>query len=250
MGAVVDVRGNAVVVTLSWPNRRNALGPDEATELAEALRAAAAGDALAVILHGEQAFCAGGDLPAILAAIDGATPAQVEELIYGRFQQVARALRDCPLPTVAAIDGAAIGLGLDIALWCDRIFLGSRARLGQGWGRVGLIPGTGGAALLQHRAPGLLWELLGNGTGELSSERAARAGLGTLVPSAFDAALEYVEHLAPVGRDALLGYARLSRGGLPDDEYLRHCARLQSLRLTSRDFADHVGRSRLTSRWA
>lgn len=248
MGAVVDVSGSAAVVTLSWAERRNALGPLEAAELADAITSAAARDVSAVVLRGDGAFCAGGDLPAILAVTTGASPDDIEHVVYGRFQQIPRALRQCPLPTVAAVDGPAIGLGLDIALWCDRVFLGAGAKLNQGWARMGLIPGTGGAALLQAKAPGLLWRLLGERGGALALDDAERAGLGTRVADAYETALEYVEQLALAGRDALRGYVELSRQHLPGDDYLRVCARIQSQLLTSQDFADRVSRSGLTAR--
>jgi enoyl-CoA hydratase/carnithine racemase len=250
MGVTVEVSGNAAVVTMSWPQRRNALGMTEAEEVAAAIESASALDASAVVLRGDGAFCAGGDLPAIVAATQQASDADVERLVYGRFQQIPRALRGCPLPTVAAIDGAAVGLGLDIALWCDRIFFGAGAKLSQGWARMGLIPGTGGAALLQARAPGLLWKLLGEPSGRLSVADAELAGLGTRVEVAYEAALEYVDQLALYGRDALRGYVELSREHLPGDNYLRACARIQSKRLTSQDFADRVSHSGLTERKA
>lgn len=248
MGVTVEVSGNSAVVTMSWPQRRNALGMIEAQEVAEAINSASPCGVSAVVLRGEGAFCAGGDLPSILEATRGANSDDVESLIYRYFQQIPRALRDCPLPTVAAVDGPAIGLGLDMALWCDRIFFGAEAILGQGWARMGLIPGTGGAGLLQAKAPGLLWRLLGEPNGRLRPADAEAAGLGTRVEVAYEAALEYVEQLALCGQDALRGYVELSRKHLPDDAHLRACARIQAQRLTSQDFADRVSRSGLTAR--
>jgi enoyl-CoA hydratase/carnithine racemase len=249
MSVTVKSHDHAAIVTMAWPERRNALGPSEAVELAETLReAGGTAGVTAVVLTGEGAFCAGGDLPAILSAIDGATPADVEHIVYGRFQQIARALRDCPLPTVAAVDGPAVGLGLDLALWCDRRFAGAGAQLKQGWARMGLIPGIGGAALLNRVAPGMLWELLGDRSGRLNVARAAAQGIVTQVDSALDAAIAYATALAPIGDEALRAYVELGRAALPDDDYLARCAHLQSLRLTSRDFADRVADSGLSAR--
>lgn len=247
MSVTIDRVEHAAVVTLRWPERRNALGPQEAGEVAEAIGEAAASDAAALVLTGERAFCAGGDLPSILSAIDGAAPADVERIVYDRFQKLARALRGSRIPTIAAVNGAAIGLGLDLALWCDRRFVAPSARLGQGWARMGLIPGTGGAALLERLAPGLLWKLLGTG-GDLTVEEAAAHGIAEVAADPVAAAVEFASALSRAGTDALAGYVELTRTGLPDDHYLHECARLQSHRLTSADFAHRVERSGLTAR--
>lgn len=247
MGVTIDRSAHAAIVTLRWPERRNALGPQEAEQVAEAIAEAAGSGAAALVLTGEKAFCAGGDLPSILAAIDGAAPAEVEAIVYDRFQTLARALRGCRIPTVAAVNGAAIGLGLDLALWCDRRFVAPSARLGQGWARMGLVPGTGGAALLERLAPGLLWKLLGSG-GELTVDDAAAHGIAEVVADPVAAAVEFAAALSRVGSQALAGYVALTRTGLPDDAYLHECARLQSHRLTSADFARRVERSGLTAK--
>jgi enoyl-CoA hydratase/carnithine racemase len=236
---ITERRGPATVITIRRPQVRNALAPEDARALAEAVETAGADrETLGIIVTGEGAFCAGGDLPAIMAMVEGATPRQVAERIYADFQRMARALRDCPVPTVAAVDGAAIGLGLDLALWCDTRFLGERAKLGQGWAALGLIPGTGGAALLERVAPGQLAPLLG--ARPLVASDAARIGLGTAVDNGLDAALALLDTWVGVGRPALEGYARLSRRGLPDDDYLRDCAAVQGGLLTSPAFAERA----------
>ncbi|WP_067662893.1 enoyl-CoA hydratase/isomerase family protein [Nocardia miyunensis] len=249
MSVTIDLSEHAAIVTLRWPERRNALGPQEADEVADAIDTAAGSGAAALVLTGEQAFCAGGDLPSILSAIDGATPADVESIVYEHFQKLARALRGCRIPTVAAVNGAAIGLGLDLALWCDRRFVARSARLGQGWARMGLIPGTGGAALLERLAPGLLWKLLGT-DGELTVEEAATHGIAEVVEDPVGTAIEFATALSRAGTAALAGYVQLARTGLPDEAYLRDCARLQSHRLTSADFARRVERSGLSAKKA
>jgi enoyl-CoA hydratase len=232
----VERRGRAALVTIRRPHVRNALGPVDARALSAAVTSAAADPAcFGVVLTGEGAFCAGGDLPAIVEMVEGATPEQVASRIYADFQGMARALRDCAVPTVAAVGGAAIGLGLDLALWCDTRLLGPRAKLGQGWAALGLVPGTGGAALLERVAPGKLAAMLA--AKPLDAAAAAAAGLGTESPQPVDDAVALVQSWDPVGRAALEGYARLGRRGLPDDEYLSACAAIQGGLLTSPDFA-------------
>lgn len=231
-----ELQGRAAVVTIRRPELRNALGPIQAAELGRTIAAAAAHpDALGLVLTGDGAFSAGGDLPAIVEATRGRDAAGVAEFVYRDFQSMVRALRECAVPTVAAVDGAAIGLGLDLALWCDARFLGPRAKIAQGWASLGLIPGTGGAKVLQELVPGALWHLIGQRP--MAADEAAAMGLGVRSDDAVASALALVEGWAPVGRPALEGYALLARTHLPDDAYLQQCARIQGERLTSESFA-------------
>src|ERR687883_58575 len=90
----IDYDDGVAVVTLPWPERRNALAPADAREIA------------------------------------------------------------------AAVEGPAIGLGMDLALCCDMRLVGAGGFLQQGWAAAGLISGTGGAALIERLAPGRGWRLL------------------------------------------------------------------------------------------
>src|SRR5262245_47905659 len=99
-------------VVLAWPERRNALGPVQASEVAAALREA--GEARAVILRAEgPAFCAGGDLDAI-AALASRGPEAVRTALYDAFHAMARAIRGLRGISIAAVDGGAVGLGADL----------------------------------------------------------------------------------------------------------------------------------------
>src|SRR5439155_6126032 len=149
--------GPAAVVTMSWPEQRNALGPEEATQVADALRQAASDTGVAgVVLTGEGAFCAGGNLKAASTRVE-MPPEERRTLVYGAFQGLIGALVSLPVPTVAAVDGPAVGMGLDLALACDSRFIGPEGWVSQGWGRMSLVPATGGVLLLQLRAPDILW---------------------------------------------------------------------------------------------
>lgn len=234
----LTVYEGAAVVTIDRPANRNALGPAEASLLAERLSTAGACGAPVVVLAGAPpAFCAGGDLGVLVEVTRGASANEVQTVVYSHFRAIVRALRDCPVPTIAAKDGPAIGLGLDLALCCDIRLLGVQATVAQGWGRIGLIPGAGGAALLQSRAPGLLWQEL-SAPSILSAANASHAGIGDVdfERSALDEALRRAGQLATIPRAALQGYARLARRDLPDDTYLDLCARIQGELLTGPDF--------------
>jgi 2-(1,2-epoxy-1,2-dihydrophenyl)acetyl-CoA isomerase len=232
------------VVTLDWPEQRNALGPAEATELTAALAGLADADQVsAVVLTGNGAFCAGGDLHAIRELAEQG-PAAVRESVYGVFQNLLRTLTALPVPLIAAVDGAAIGLGLDLALACDRRVIGPRGWLAQGWGQVGLIAGTGGVHLLSRLSPGALWEMLGS-TDRVTSARAEQLGLGSAAPDgALNAALADAERLARIPREALLGYVELSRAPLRQslEAHLQECLRLQVDLITAPVFLERTAR--------
>ena len=90
-------------------------------------------------------------------------PDVVRDAVYGRFQRLPRTILSAPVPVFAAVDGPAVGLGMDLALMCDDRFIGPKGWLRQGWGALGLVPGTGGELLLRRLAPNLIWQLLGSG---------------------------------------------------------------------------------------
>ena len=212
MGVLLDRQGPAAVVTMSWPEQRNALGPDEAREVSDALRQAAeAPDVAGVVLTGEGDFCAGGNLKAASTRVE-MPPEERRTLVYGAFQGLIQTLVGLPVPTVAAVDGPAVGMGLDLALACDSRFIGPDGWVGQGWGRMSLVPATGGVFFLQLRAPDALWRLLENQP-RLDAEAAAALQLAEpAAPSrAVDRAVERVTRLATMSRAALEAYADLSR---------------------------------------
>jgi enoyl-CoA hydratase/carnithine racemase len=238
----IDEHEHAAVVRLDWPAKRNALGPADARELADAILAAGERLVSAVVLTGEGGtFCAGGDLKEIAAYVRTRQPAEVRDGIYTTFQAIVAALRECPVPTVAAVNGPAVGLGMDIVLACDMRLIGPQAWLAQGWARLGLIPGTGGATMLAARAPAEYWQAI-IGQHRYGQSDCARLGLGTPAGDPLDEALARAVALAPLPRQALSAYATSGRSGvLPTDADLRDCAEVQSHLLTSPGFARLAG---------
>jgi len=88
---------------------------------------------------GERAFCAGGDLK----ERNGMTDAQWQDQ-HLIFEQMIRAIIDCPIPVIAAVNGAAYGGGLEIALGCDFIYASRTARFALTEVTLGIMPGCGG----------------------------------------------------------------------------------------------------------
>jgi 2-(1,2-epoxy-1,2-dihydrophenyl)acetyl-CoA isomerase len=244
MGVVTEVAGPAAVVTLDWPGKRNALGPDEANEVVAALRAAAGRpEVRGVVLTGNGAFCSGGDINGMVARAD-MPPEERRALVYGAYQGLIRTVVDLPVPTVAAVDGPAVGLGFDLALACDSRLIGPDGWCRQGWARIGLIPGTGGELLLRLRAPGALWRLL-DGQPKVGPDLAERLGIGEAADggrTAREAALARVEAYAAYPRATLAGYIRLNRAEVRARlaEHQAECLSVQLELLSDPDFKDRA----------
>ena len=180
---------------LAWPERRNALGPREADEIRDAIEMAAAQDTRAIVLSAAgPAFCAGGDLAAIVKLIDGGESA-VRSTIYASFQGLFRSIVDCPVPLLAAVDGPAVGLGSDLALACGVTYVGNLGWLRQGWAALGLIPAPGGIEYVRRRGgSAAVWQF--TAASKLSGAESELLGLATSVPDGRSAARETARALA------------------------------------------------------
>lgn len=98
---------------------------------------------------GTRAFCAGGDLKERLGMTDAAW--QSQHLI---FERAVRAMLACPIPVIAAVNGAAFGGGTELALACDFIYAAERARFALPEVTLGIMPGAGGTQTLSRAAGG------------------------------------------------------------------------------------------------
>jgi enoyl-CoA hydratase/carnithine racemase len=240
MPAVTEIIGPAAVVSLDWPSVRNALTVDDMMAVAAAVRDAVRDpDVSALVLTGNGAFCAGANLRRLTADLaGGSSPGPT---IEGPAQGLIRAVLDVPVVTIAAIDGPAVGLGFDLALACDSRLIGPDGWCMQGWGRIGLVPGTGGELLLRRLNPAILWTLLERQP-RIDGPLCSKWGIGEPVTegSARDAAIARATALAgQLARSAIEGYVELSRAGIRADldRHLRLCAAIQVGLLESPDFA-------------
>ncbi len=165
-----EITDRVAVLTLSNPERRNAMNLELSEKLTSAVHAAEGDEGVgAIVLTGaDPGFCAGGDLTELATA----EPATLHA-VYAGFLAVA----DCPLPTVAAVNGAAVGAGLNLALACDLRLAGPRARFDARFLPLGLHPG-GGYTWMVQRALGpqgaAALTLFGD---VLDAEEAERVGL-------------------------------------------------------------------------
>ena len=139
-----EIRDRVALVTLDAPGRRNALSLGLVDEIVAAFDAIDADpDVGAVVVTGAPpAFCAGADLSHL-----GSSQRQGLSRIYEGFLRVGRS----PLPTIAAVNGAAVGAGVNLALACDVILAGESARFDTRFIDLGLHPGGGHTWMLQRR---------------------------------------------------------------------------------------------------
>ncbi|MFF4763765.1 enoyl-CoA hydratase/isomerase family protein [Streptomyces sp. NPDC001292] len=147
-GLLRERRGRVMLLRLNRPDRLNAMNG----ELLEALHAglaevAADPDADALVVTGAgRAFSAGGDVDT-LTSWQGLASAE-RRVRFQRAADLAMRLAELPLPVVAAVNGAAAGAGLDLALGADLCLAGRSASFGSGFVAMGLVPDMGGSWLL------------------------------------------------------------------------------------------------------
>jgi enoyl-CoA hydratase/carnithine racemase len=145
----VELAGRVATVTLDRPESLNAISTELAVDLAEAVEPLATDPGVrAVVLTGagERAFCVGADLKQRASFDDHGWFVQREA-----FRRGFAAVRRCPLPTVAAVSGFALGGGTELALSCDLVVAAGDASFGLPEVRLGLVPAGGGTQLLVRR---------------------------------------------------------------------------------------------------
>ncbi|MBL6751005.1 MAG: crotonase/enoyl-CoA hydratase family protein [Nevskia sp.] len=152
--------GKIVTLTMNRPAARNAIGSHQDCEdfVAAVQRAHDEAGVNCVILTGEgSAFSAGGDLKAMKAR-SGIGPMDLPDSTRANYkrgvQRIIQTLWNCEVPMIAAVNGHAIGLGLDLACICDIRIAADSARFASSFIKVGIVPGDGGAWILP-RAVGL-----------------------------------------------------------------------------------------------
>lgn len=187
----VEVTDGVAVITLNDPGTMNAAGLNLAGELSHAFSNIAAGyvSARAIVLTGEgRGFCSGANLAGGGASareldVDGKPDAgRALETVYN---PLVTQMRDCPLPVVTAVNGAAAGVGCSLALLGDLIVAGESAYFLQAFRRIGLVPDGGSTYLLPRaigRARAMEMALLGE---KIGAAKALEWGLvNRVVPDA------------------------------------------------------------------
>ena len=175
---IYEKRSGKVTITLNRPRALNALNREIIDDLFTALKEAAADPEVRVlILTGTgRAFCFGADVSEFTRQIGPGNLAPAI-LLLQKVQEIIRFLIDTPKPVIAALNGFATGLGLDLALACDLRIAAERAKLAEAFISMGLVPDGGGTFFLP-RLVGLAKAAEMIFTGEpLSAVEAERIGL-------------------------------------------------------------------------
>ena len=171
------VAEHIATITLDAPDRRNALTVEMSRELIDAARTAEADPEVgAVVVTGGRHFCAGA-VREVLADV-GRDP--VEDTAYRNLETVYAAfttIGTIELPTIAAVRGAAVGAGLNLALATDLRIVSTSARLLPGFVQIGLHPGGGHLSLLHRTAGRETAAAMGLFGEEVRGERAVELGL-------------------------------------------------------------------------
>ena len=202
-------------ITLARPARRNALTFEVYRELVATFRALAVHDAVrAIAVTGEgKGFCSGGDVEDIIGPLLAMKPP--EQLAFTRMTcELIAAIRACPKPVVAVVNGVAAGAGAAIALACDLRLCARSARFAFLFVKVGLAGADMGAAFLLPRVVGLgrATELLMLGDA-IDADTALRYGLANRVVDDAALAAEADALLARLAAGPSLGLA-MTKGAL------------------------------------
>src|SRR6266700_702885 len=134
---------------MNRPDRLNALNNELASALNEALARIAEDDSVRVVVitGAGRAFCAGGDLAAMAKGHQTGATQELEPLLRAGMQMVLT-MRTMPQPVIAAVNGAAAGAGMNIALAADIRIAAEEAAFGENFAKVGLFPDYGGTYFL------------------------------------------------------------------------------------------------------
>ena len=141
------LQDNMALITLNRADKMNALTTQMRAEIAHAVTQAGKEARVVVLTGAGRAFCSGQDLG------DRASGASVdlERTLRDEYAPMLRAIVNCPVPTIAAVNGAAAGAGANLALAADVVFATESAYFLQAFTRIGLIPDAGGTYMLPRQ---------------------------------------------------------------------------------------------------
>ena len=132
------------LITLNRPDVMNALTTQMRAEIEHAVKTGGEKGRVVVLTGAGRAFCSGQDLGDRANASD----LDLERTLRDEYAPMLRAIVDCPVPTIAAVNGAAAGAGANLALACDVVIASESAYFLQAFTRIGLIPDAGGTYVL------------------------------------------------------------------------------------------------------
>lgn len=148
-----DVQGHVAVLTLNRPDTHNALSGEDMFAAFEQLFDRLNNDLsirAAVLTGAGRSFCSGGNVADMRdrTGMFGGSPEQIAANYRTGIQRIPRAFQTLQVPIIAAVNGAAIGAGNDLACMCDIRIASDKARFAESFVKVGIVPGDGGCWLL------------------------------------------------------------------------------------------------------
>ncbi len=198
-------RDATLILTLSNPGTQNALHPDMYAAAIETLSTAERDDSIrAVVLTGaDNFFCSGSDLNRLLEnrAKDKSAQADSIDNLHGWID----AIRDCPKPVIAAVEGMAADAGFSLALACDMIVAAASAQFAMTYAKFGLTPDSGSWFLAQALPRQLVNAILIEGK-LVAASRLYELGLVNKIAAdgaALDVALDWTDELATLSPHAV-----------------------------------------------
>jgi len=235
------VEGDVAVLTLNRPEVMNALNAQMRAEIAHAVKAAERQSRVLVMTGAGRAFCSGQDLG------DGGSAADIdlERVLRDEYVPMLRAIFDCAVPTICAVNGAAAGAGANLALAADVVIASEDAYFVQAFTRIGLIPDAGGTYWLPRQVGAARAMGAALFADRIGARQAADWGMiyETAPAAGFDAHWRArAAHLAKGPTEAYRHVKAAIRGSFENslDEQLALEARLQGACGKTRDFKEGV----------
>jgi 2-(1,2-epoxy-1,2-dihydrophenyl)acetyl-CoA isomerase len=218
--------GDVAVITLDRPDRYNAIEESLSAGLVEALEDAGSDARAAVLTGAGKAFCSGADLNTLMDDYQRDDGPDLGRLLDEVFHPALRALVNCRVPVVGAINGVAAGAGLGLALACDIRVLAESAYFTTAFTAIGLAPDSGTTWWLPHHL-GISRALdLALTNRRLTSDEVLNLGLCTQVTpddQVLSRSLEVATSLADLVPDSLVSTRKLIReaAGVGFEEAIR-----------------------------
>jgi enoyl-CoA hydratase/carnithine racemase len=153
----LSIKESIAIIRFIDPENYNPLNMESAKEMLEALDSLRNRDDIrSIIITGSgNAFSAGGDVKRFKESIEQGTPGQFMDMLTLNLYKMAKILRLYPKPVVAAVNGWAVGAGMNLALSCDLVIASEKAMFRQSFCKLALIPGFAGSILLSRQ---LTWQ--------------------------------------------------------------------------------------------
>ncbi|MBY9004013.1 MAG: enoyl-CoA hydratase/isomerase family protein [Candidatus Lokiarchaeota archaeon] len=153
----LEINNKVARIVLNDPENYNPLNQEIAKELIGVLEELRNNEEVRclMITGSGKAFSAGGDIKAFKESIEMGRPGEFMDDLLKNLYKIALVLRQYPKPVVAAVNGWAVGAGMNLALSCDLIIASNKARFRQSFSKLALIPGFAGTILLSRQ---LTWQ--------------------------------------------------------------------------------------------